>query len=63
MKSLEVQGYRGETLRTHMELGQDKTTGLHFMEMTREMSGTVSKTKAKGAHMQRDSYEGMDAML
>lgn len=34
MESLEVQGYKGETLRTQMEQGQDKTTGLYFMEMT-----------------------------
>lgn len=39
--------------------GSDRRTGLHFMEITRETGGIVSRTKAKRAHMERDCYESM----
>lgn len=63
MEGLEVQGNREETFRLQMALGQDKTAELHFVGTTWEMYETVSRTKARGEHMQMVCFEGVDLIL
>lgn len=63
MESLEVQGSRGETFRLQMALGQDKVADLHFVGISWEMCGTISRTKARGEEMQMVSFQGVDLIL
>lgn len=46
-----------------MTLGEDKRSELHFMGRTGERCGAVSRTKAKGEHMQMVYLEGVNVIL